>query len=88
MDVDPSVLVALLNPLEAEGLVARSRAVDDRRRHVVDLTPAGVDRLHHAIREQHEAEDELFAGFDASRRVELTVLLTELQESMRRRDER
>src|SRR3954449_194254 len=41
MDVDPSILVTLLNPLEAAGFVARQRDPGDRRRHLVTLTPAG-----------------------------------------------
>src|SRR3954463_3963806 len=35
MGVDPSILVTLLNPLEADGLVARKRDASDRRRHLV-----------------------------------------------------
>src|SRR3954451_22817044 len=35
MGVDPSILVTLLNPLEADGFVSRERDPVDRRRHVV-----------------------------------------------------
>src|SRR5215212_10734702 len=31
MDVDPSILVTLLNPLEADGYLSRERDADDRR---------------------------------------------------------
>src|SRR3954466_3876341 len=41
MDVDPSILVTLLNPLEADGRVKRKRDPADRRRHLVSLTAAG-----------------------------------------------
>src|SRR3954467_11569000 len=41
MDVDPSILVTLLNPLEADGLVSRERDPADRRRHLVTLTRKG-----------------------------------------------
>ena len=36
MEIDPSILVTLLNPLEAEGLLSRERAELDRRRHFVN----------------------------------------------------
>src|SRR4051812_41782244 len=45
MGVDPSILVTLLNPLEAAGLVTRERDPDDRRRHLVALTAAGERHL-------------------------------------------
>src|SRR4051794_2652765 len=35
MDIDPSILVTLINPLEADGLVTRERDPADRRRHLV-----------------------------------------------------
>src|SRR3954465_2603435 len=57
MDVDPSILVTLLNPLEADGLVTRERAPSDRRRHLVTLTPAGEKHLVRASRAQTDTED-------------------------------
>ena len=41
METDPSILVTLLNPLEAEGLLSRQRDEQDRRRHLVTLTGRG-----------------------------------------------
>src|SRR3954451_6049261 len=45
MDVDPSVLVGLLNPLQADGYLLRERDVDDRRRHLVSLAKPGDQKL-------------------------------------------
>ena len=39
LGVDRTNLVGLLNELEAEGLILRRRAAEDRRRHIVELTP-------------------------------------------------
>lgn len=82
MEIDPSILVTLLNPLEAEGLLSRRRDPLDRRRHLVTLTARGERRLTAAARAQREAEDELFAGFDEQQREELRVLLTALKDSL------
>src|SRR6476619_1096739 len=43
--MDPTNVVALLNELEADGLVERRRSPQDRRRHTVSLTDAGKARL-------------------------------------------
>ena len=45
---DPSILVTMLNPLEADHLIRRERDPKDRRRHLVTLTPAGVQHLNRA----------------------------------------
>jgi DNA-binding MarR family transcriptional regulator len=82
MEIDPSILVTLLNPLEAEGLLSRRRDPLDRRRHLVTLTGPGRRRLAAAARAQREAEDELFAGLDERQREELRVLLTALKDSL------
>ena len=79
MGVDPSVLVTLLNPLEADGYVSRQRDPADRRRHVVALSPAGATHLAAAAGAQRAAEDELFAGLDQDQREQLRRLLLTLQ---------
>jgi DNA-binding MarR family transcriptional regulator len=82
MDIDPSVLVTLLNPLEAAGLLSRTRDPLDRRRHLVTLTASGARRLSAAARAQRLAEDELFAGLDDAQRQQLRVLLLALKDGL------
>jgi DNA-binding MarR family transcriptional regulator len=84
MDVDPSILVTLLNPLEADGFVSRERDPADRRRHVVTLTPAGQRHFDSAARAQHEAEDALFAGLDDDQRQQLRSALVALRDNLAR----
>src|SRR6201999_2011364 len=45
LGMDRTNLVGLLNELEGEGLILRRRAEADRRRHIVELTAAGEERL-------------------------------------------
>jgi MarR family transcriptional regulator, lower aerobic nicotinate degradation pathway regulator len=82
MDVDASVLVTLLNPLEGDGLVSRRRDPADRRRHTVHLSDLGAERLTEVARAQREAEDALLAGLDPGEREQLRLLLLGLQESI------
>jgi DNA-binding MarR family transcriptional regulator len=79
MAVDHSILVTMLNPLEADGLIRRERDATDRRRHVVTVTPAGRRRLASAARGQREAEDALFAGLTEQQRDQLRDLLIALR---------
>lgn len=82
MEIDPSILVTLLNPLEADGLLSRQRGELDRRRHFVSLTGRGAQRLAAASRAQRKAEDELFAGLDQRQREQLHGLLVALNSSL------
>jgi DNA-binding MarR family transcriptional regulator len=82
METDPSILVTLLNPLEAAGLLSRRRDEVDRRRHLVTLTGRGERRFAAAARAQREAEEELFAGLDPIQREQLHGLLIALNESL------
>jgi len=82
MGVDPSILVTLLNPLEADGFVSRERDPVDRRRHVVTLTAAGRRHFDSATHAQREAEDALFAGLDDDQRQQLSATLIALRDSL------
>jgi DNA-binding MarR family transcriptional regulator len=82
MGVAPSILVTLLNPLEADGLVTRDRDPADRRRHLVTLTDAGEQHLVSASRAQKETEDALFASLDQDQREHLRTLLIALRDGL------
>jgi DNA-binding MarR family transcriptional regulator len=82
MGVAPSILVTLLNPLEADGLVARQRDPADRRRHLVTLTPAGEHQLASASRAQKDTEDTLFGSLDDEQRAQLRGLLLALRNGL------
>jgi DNA-binding MarR family transcriptional regulator len=82
LGVDPSILVGLLNPLEADGYLSRERNPTDRRRHVVSLTRTGERRLEGAVRAQRAAEDALFAGLTEDQRNQLRALLLVLREQL------
>jgi len=73
--IDRTNLVGLLNELEADGYVERRRSAEDRRRHIVELTPAGERTLAAAERAIEEAEAEVFHGLDAQERATLHALL-------------
>jgi DNA-binding MarR family transcriptional regulator len=79
MGTDPSILVTMLNPLEADGLISRERDPEDRRRHLVTLTAAGERHLSRATDAQREAEDALFVGLDDQQREQLRQLLLAVQ---------
>jgi len=78
LGIDATGVVALLNGLEDEGLIERRRSLEDRRRHNVSITKAGLYRL---------AEIERVAG-DLEQRIlglkpkELAALHTLLAKAM------
>jgi DNA-binding MarR family transcriptional regulator len=60
--VDRTTMVALLDGLEAKGIVERRPAEEDRRRNVVQLTAAGRETFAAALAASDEAERAFFAG--------------------------
>ena len=81
LDVDPTILVGLLNFLEDEGLAVRRRDPTDRRRHVVEITKRGLKRLAVVERAARQTEDEFFAPLSLEEREQLTGLLMRLAET-------
>ncbi len=78
VSVDTSTLAEVCTRLERRGLLARSRATQDRRRYVLRLTAAGsatVARVEPAVQ---RVGDALLEGFSADERTTLLDLLARL----------
>jgi MarR family transcriptional regulator, lower aerobic nicotinate degradation pathway regulator len=74
LDVDPTILVKLIDQLEERGLVERSRSEEDRRRHELTLTKAGKQLLQQARTRELRAEREVTTAI-GDQREELRELL-------------
>jgi DNA-binding MarR family transcriptional regulator len=75
LGIDPTNLVPLLNDLEAGHLIDRRRSVEDRRRHTVSLTPAGVQKLEDTTQVLAATEKRLLAALTADEQTALYLLL-------------
>jgi len=73
--LDRSDLHAVLNELERDGLVARKQDASDRRRNLVELTPAGVRTLKRLDARVDAAQEAFVAPLSADERRELMRLL-------------
>jgi DNA-binding MarR family transcriptional regulator len=74
--MDANNVVLLLNELEQLGYATRMRDPNDRRRHLVMITPAGRKALRSAEKAQIEIEDEVLGALDPQERKTLRELLT------------
>jgi DNA-binding MarR family transcriptional regulator len=74
--IDANNCVLLLNELEALDYVERRRDPQDRRRHLVRITVAGMLALEHAERAQGSVEDELLGSLSPDERFTLQQLLS------------
>jgi DNA-binding MarR family transcriptional regulator len=75
MGVDRTTMVAIIDALEAKGIIARHPDPEDRRRNVVELTPIGQDILRQAITASDAAEAELLAPLSLDESQQLRDLL-------------
>jgi DNA-binding MarR family transcriptional regulator len=75
---DPRNVVGLVDFLEQRGLLERGRDPDDRRRHGVRLTPAGVETLERLRDVGAAVEEEFLSALDEAERARLHELLLKL----------
>jgi MarR family transcriptional regulator, temperature-dependent positive regulator of motility len=80
MMMDANNCVILLNGLEEEGLIERTRDPEDRRRHIVGITPKGQKALENAEHKLETLEDEVLGNLDTSERDQLRDLLAKALE--------
>jgi DNA-binding MarR family transcriptional regulator len=73
--MDANMVVLLLNGLEERGYAVRERDPDDRRRHLVRITPSGVKALVRGDRAVEAVTDDVFASLGPDERAQLGSLL-------------
>jgi DNA-binding MarR family transcriptional regulator len=75
LSMDSNTGVLVLNDLEDLEYAERRRDPADRRRHMVDITDAGLEALERAEVAQGSIEDEILGGLSGGERAELRRLL-------------
>jgi MarR family transcriptional regulator, lower aerobic nicotinate degradation pathway regulator len=75
LEMDGTNVVGLLNDLEDLELIERRRSPEDRRRHVVELTDAGMRLLTEAECALAASEEEVLGALDETQRETLYALL-------------
>jgi DNA-binding MarR family transcriptional regulator len=68
MLMDANGVVILLNELEAARYSVRRRDPDDRRRHLVELTPSGRHAIERADKARESIEDDVLASLTPQER--------------------
>lgn len=79
LDVDPSVLVAILNDLENAGFAERKRDPEDRRRHIVEMSEQGRTALTAMEGTIDTIERELLADLSPADADQLRSLLSKVR---------
>ena len=78
LGVDRTTMVAIIDALEAKGIIVRRPDPEDRRRNVVELTQAGQTLLRQATAASDAAEAELLAPLNRQEGEQLRTLLTRI----------
>ncbi|ADB49741.1 MarR family winged helix-turn-helix transcriptional regulator [Conexibacter woesei] len=82
LDIDPNVMVGLIDDLEEAGLAERTRNPADRRRHVVVITRKGSELLRDGLERGAAFEDELLAALDPDERAALEAASAKLLDAL------
>lgn len=75
MGVDRTTMVAIVDALEAKGIIARRPDAEDRRRNLIELTPTGQNILRQATAASDAAEAKLLAPLSPEEGKQLRNLL-------------
>jgi DNA-binding MarR family transcriptional regulator len=73
--LDANNCVLLLNELDDAGYIERRRDPEDRRRHIVEITPAGLEALAEGERRLEDLEGETLGNLSVEERRQLHGLL-------------
>src|SRR5258708_3164333 len=88
MLMDANGTVILLNELEAARYSVRRRDPDDRRRHIVELTPAGRHAIERADKARETIEEDVLATLTPQERETFRNLVQRVLESLLRSEKR
>jgi MarR family transcriptional regulator for hemolysin len=77
--IKEATLTHHLNAMDASGLITRRRDPDNRRVHLVELTPAGEEAFHRMRKAAFTFNDRLRAGFDPGELTEFERVLDRLR---------
>jgi len=81
LNIDPTIMVAIVDDLERLGLVRRDANPEDRRAYAVKLTSKGGRMIEKASRIMDSMETEFFRGLSETERTRLVATLKRLHES-------
>jgi DNA-binding MarR family transcriptional regulator len=82
MFMDANGVVLLLNELESARYLIRRRDVQDRRRHIIELTTAGRHALERADKARETLEGEVLAVLNPEERATLKNLMWRVLEGL------
>src|SRR3954463_16619818 len=80
LHLDPTNLVAILNELEEKGYAMRRRYPEDRRRHLVEVSPKGIAVIEKVSEVMDGVEADLLEGLEPAERGQLEGLRTSIWE--------
>ena len=86
LNVSTGAMTNRLDKLESRGLIKREPDPDDRRGVLLELTPAGHERMHEYIDAGAAMEREQLSGLTLDEKQELNALLSKLLVSLRARE--
>ncbi len=78
LGIQPSRVVAIVDELEANGLLERRRSVSDRRQYALHLTDRGGEVLREVARVSAEHEADISTALTPAEHRRLTALLTRI----------